>query len=183
MWLRGVWTDSDHGVDHMNPNSEVFNKYGLFSERIGEYRNWKVLNSASINTIRNSHKNFRIVKAYGEKESWNHLEKITSIKKQGITINKILGGYDSSSKCGNYNIVKINFPLTKISEIVTEASYLYNCNKNHVENKVTVCIVPGGFECFEAMLQPFFESYLINLEWELQLDVYYINKSDYNREF
>jgi hypothetical protein len=183
IWLRGVWTNSDDRYNHMYSDSEVFNKNGLFNERIGEYRNWEVLTSASINSINNLNKNFRIVKAYGEKEFWNKLKKNLSIKKQGITINKILGGYDSTSMSGNYNIVKTNFPLTKLSEIRIEASEYYHCNKNFPENKVKVCIVPGGFECFEAMLQPFFESFLINLEWELQIDIYYINKTDFNREF
>jgi hypothetical protein len=73
--------------------------------------------------------------------------------------------------------------LTKLSEIGTEALEYYHFNKNSPENKVKVCLVPGGFECFEAMLQPFFESFLINLEWELQIDIYYINKTDFNREF
>ena len=183
IWLRGVWTNTDRRLDHMYADSAVFNKNGLFSERIGEYRNWKVLTSGSINSIKNLDKNFRIVKAYGEKEFWNNLKKIISIKKQGITINKILGGYDSASMDGNYNIVKTNFPLIKISNIVSEASVYYRYNKNSLEKKVKVCIVPGGFECFEVILQPFFESFLINLEWELQIDIYYINKSDFNREF
>jgi hypothetical protein len=183
IWLRGVWTDTDHRLDHMYVDSAVFNKNGIFNQYIGEYRNWQVLNSGSINSHYNSDKKYRIVKAYGESLFWNNFNKTSSFSKQGITINKILGGYDSASMSGNYNIVKTNFPLTKISEIVSEASEYYRCIKNSVENKVKVCIVPGGFECFEAFLQPFFESFLINLEWVLQIDIYYINKSDFNREF
>ena len=183
IWLRGLSRNSDDRLGHIYSDSEVFNKNGLFSERVGEYRKWKVLTSGSINSILNLDKNFRIVKAYGEKEFWNKFNKINSISKQGLTINKILGGYDHTSMSTNYNIVKTNFPLSKISEIELEASELYNCNKTSLKNKVRVCITPGGFECFEAMLEPFFESFLINLEWELQIDIYYINKCDFNREF
>ena len=183
IWLRGVWTNADDRLNHIHADLEVFNKNGIFNQRIGEYRNWQVLNSVSINSHYNSNKKYRIVKAYGEKEFWNKFNKTISFSKQGITINKILGGYDHTTMSDNYNIIKENFPLIKISEIVSEASEYYRCNINSVENKVRVCIVPGGFECFEAILQPFFESFLINLEWELQIDIYYINKSDFNREF
>lgn len=183
IWLRGVWTNTDHRLNHIQADLEVFNKNGIFNQRIGEYRNWQVLNSVSINSHYNSNKKYRIVKAYGEKEFWNKFNKTISFSKQGITINKILGGYDHTSMSENYNIIKENFPLIKISEIVSEVSEYYSCNKNSEENKVKVCIVPGGFECFEVILQPFFESFLINLEWELQIDIYYINKSDFNREF
>jgi len=183
IWLRGVWTNTDHRLDHMYADSAVFNKNGIFNQRIGEYRNWQVLNSSSINSYYNSDKKYRIVKAYGEKEFWNKFNKTITFSKQGITINKILGGYDHTSMSENYNIIKENFPLIKISEIISEVSEYYRCNKNSEENKVKVCIVPGGFECFEVILQPFFESFLINLEWVLQIDIYYINKSDFNREF
>ena len=183
IWLRGVWTNTDDRLNHIHADIEVFNKNGIFNQRIGEYRNWQVLNSVSINSHYNSNKKYRIVKAYGEKEFWNKFNKTISFSKQGITINKILGGYDHTTMSDNYNIIKENFPLIKISEIVSEASEYYRCNINSEENKVRVCIVPGGFECFEAILQPFFESFLINLEWELHIDIYYINKSDFNREF
>jgi hypothetical protein len=183
IWLRGVWTNTDDRLNHIHADLEVFNKNGIFNQRIGEYRNWQVLNSVSINSHYNSNKKYRIVKAYGEIEFWNKFNKTISFSKLGITINKILGGYDHTTMSDNYNIIKENFPLIKISEIVSEASEYYRCNKNSEENKVKICIVPGGFECFEVILQPFFESFLINLEWELQIDIYYINKSDFNREF
>ena len=182
IWLRGVWTSTDDRKNHIHADLKVFNTIGIFNQRIGEYRNWQVLNSVSINSNYDLNKKYRKVRAFGEKEFWNKLNKTISFSKQGITINKILGGYDHTSMSENYNIIKEHFPLIKISEIVPEVSEYYRCNKNSVENKVKVCIVPGGFECFECMLQPFFESFNENMEWEIQIDIYYVNKCDYYRD-
>jgi len=177
IWLRGIWENSYRRY------SDVFNNYGLFNECIGEYRNWEVLTSGSINQDKDLDEKFRIVEAYGDKEYWGKIENHISINKQGITINKFLGEYDSPSMSGNYNIIKTKFPLTKLSEIVKEASNYYHIHNNLPDNKVKVCIVPGGFECFEAMLLPFYDSFLINEAWEIQIDIYYKNKSDFAREF
>jgi hypothetical protein len=136
-----------------------------------------------INSNDNSNKKYRIVRAYGEKSFWDNLTKIKTINKKGLTINRILERFDHDTMSSNYNIVKRSFPLSCISEILSEATEFYYKNSNSLENIVKVCLVPGVYECFEAMIVPFFESFVVNLDWELQIDIYYISKSDFYREF
>ena len=181
IWLRGAWSNSDDS--RYNTSPKVFDKIGVFNERVGDYRNWRVLTSDSINSSIYSEKKYRVVKAYGEKSIWKKSSKIDSYSKNGIVINKFLKRYDHASMSCNYDIIKEDFPLTRISEISTEAIPFYHGNKKSTENRVRVCIVPGGFECFEASLQPFFDAFLQHLDLELQIDIYYNNKSDFNRIF
>lgn len=182
IWLRGSWSGSDIQLQYLL-DKRVFNECGVFNECIGEYRNWEVLNSDLINSNDNSNKKYRIVRAYGEKSFWDNLTKIQTINKKGLTINRILERFDHDTMSSNYNIVKRSFPLSCISEILSEATEFYYKNSNSLENIVKVCLVPGVYECFEAMIVPFFESFVVNLDWELQIDIYYISKSDFYREF
>jgi hypothetical protein len=176
IWLRGVWVKNE---DLFINRPEVFSPNGIFNEIIGEYKNWKVDITENIENATNRDKPFRKVKAYAQSSEWIDT-KTYSIKKEGLIINKLLGSYNGGMT-PEYDLIKLHFPFSKIFEIVNEASDFKK--QNNDINRVRIAILPGGYECFEIMLDNFFETYQRNEQYEIEIDVFYVNKSDLRRDF
>ena len=181
IWLRGVWDKNENNENNGVFHPEVFNLYGIYNESIGEYKNWKVDITENIENATNSDKPIRKVKAYGQSSEWIDT-KTYSIKKEGLIINKLLRPCPGLEKLApEYDLIKLHFPFSKIFEIVNEASDFKK--QNNDINRVRIAILPGGYECFEIMLDNFFETYQRNEQYEIEIDVFYVNKSDLRRNF
>ncbi len=181
IWLRGVWDKNENNENNGLFHPEVFNLYGIYNEFIGEYKNWKVDITENIENATDRDKPIRKVKAYGQSSEWIDT-KTYSIKKEGLIINKLLRPCPRLEKLApEYDLIKLHFPFSKIFEIVNEANDFKN--QNNDINRVRIAILPGGYECFEIMLDDFFENYQRNEQYEIEIDVFYVNKSDIKRDF
>jgi len=176
IWVRGVW-ERNENWDYHYP--DVFNERGLYNEKIGEFKNWKVTVDQDIQGVTNSQKLFRIVKAYGQDFEWQHITNDT-LEYHNVVINKKLEKYNGNM-ANNYNLLKLHFPLSNIHEIPNEEDQVFQQNPHLTEIKIA--ILPFGYECFELMLNEFFENYMPNNFYNLSIDIFYANKSDLDRNW
>jgi hypothetical protein len=181
VWLRGVWVKSEdsYNESYNDYKPNVFNVAGVFNEQIGEYRGWKVISSSEINSIFNASKTYRIVKAYGLKEEWQNVGTV-EFQSQGLIVNKKFEKYNSNL-APNYHFNKVHFPLSGLFELHEEIKVF--SNENPEIKEILIAILPSGYESFEVMLNEFMTNYDSSKDFNLTIDIYYINKSDLHRVF
>jgi hypothetical protein len=177
IWLRGVWVKPEDSYNDYKP--DVFNTKGVFNEQIGEYRGWKVISSSEINSIFDDTKTYRIVKSYGMKDEWQNVGTV-ELKSQGLIVNKRFEKYNGNI-ASNYHFNEVHFPLSRLF-------YLYEKVKEFsIDNpsikEIRIAILPTGYESFELMLEEFIKKYIGSKDFDLIIDIFYINKSDINRNF
>jgi hypothetical protein len=177
IWLRGVWVKPEDSYNDCNP--DVFNTKGVFNEQIGEYRGWKVISSSEINSIFDTSKTYRIVKSYGLKEEWQNMGTV-ELQSQGLIVNKKFEKYNSNM-APNYHFNKVQFPLSRLFELYEEINVF--SIENPKIKEIRIAILPFGYESFELMLNEFIRKYVCSKDFNLVIDVYYINKSDLHRIF
>ena len=177
VWLRGVWVKPERASGVFN--SDVFNTSGLFNERIGEYRGWKVISSSEINSAFDDSKTLRIVKSYGMKDEWQTVGSV-ELKSQGLIINKRFEKYNGNM-ASNYHFNKVHFPLSQLFELYEEIKVF--SDENPLIKEIRIAILPCGYESFELMLDEFIKKNIGSKDFDLIIDIFYINKSDINRNF
>jgi hypothetical protein len=177
IWLRGIWVNPERV--YADFNSAVFNEKGLFNKQIGEYRGWKVISSSEINSFFDTEKTYRIVKAYGLKTEWDDVGAI-QLKKQGLVVNKRFEKYNGNM-ASQYNFNEVNFPLSQLFELNEKVEEF--SNQNPEVKEIRIAILPAGYESFELMLDEFIKKYIGSKDFDLIIDLFYINKSDINRNF
>jgi hypothetical protein len=177
VWLRGVWVNPERASGVFN--SDVFNASGLFNERIGEYRGWKVISSSEINSVFDDSKTYRIVKSYGMKDEWQNVGSL-ELKSQGLIINKRFEKYNGNM-ASKYHFNKVHFPLSQLFELYEEIKVF--SDENPLIKEIRIAILPAGYESFELMLDEFIEKVVGSKDFDLIIDIFYINKSDINRNF
>jgi hypothetical protein len=177
VWLRGVWVKPQRVYDFFNSN--VFNTTGLFNEKIGEYRDWKVISYSKINSSIDDSKTYRIVESYGMNNEWQNVGTL-ELKSQGLIVNKRFEKYNGNM-ASNYHFNEVHFPLSQLFEMYEKIKVF--SEENPLIKEIRIAILPGGYESFELMLEEFIKKYNCSKDFDLIIDIFYINKCDLNRNF
>jgi hypothetical protein len=175
VWVRGVWC-GDEITAFYDHYPQVFNADGLFNLCIGEFRNWIVDVPTEIEATTNKVKKYRLVKAYCEAAHWPAV-KTGKIENGNLSINKILFRYNGTMK-ENYDKVFRHFPLSRIFELEQVANRLFAETRKEI---IKIAILPWGYESFELMLPVFIDNYTQNQDYKLEIDIFYANELDLNR--
>jgi uncharacterized FlaG/YvyC family protein len=170
VWLRGIWS-----TEEFTWNLNVYEPFGLFNERIGEFRQWRVDLSEDMENLANSNYPLREVAAYGQASEWQNIGSLT-LEKKGLKINKLLQRHNRTMEVNYHKTIYI--PLTKIYEIEKTAGDLFTQNANL---NIRIAILPYWLECCEICLYDFYQNYPTNESYTLEIDIFYANKLDLHR--
>jgi hypothetical protein len=196
VWIRGVWTDSS--FDDEYNRQDVFNLYGLYNKKIGEFRNWDSQMGINIVGTTDASRKFRVVRAYGEQKEWEISDDVKKIvfesKNKNLKIRKLLENWNGNLT-ENYSDGLADFDLSDFhnqrneNTILLPIEYIYEEYKfiaeNHPKIKAYKKAITqiGNYESEEMYLPKFIEDFKVINNVKLYIDIYYKCELDFRRDF
>jgi hypothetical protein len=183
VWVRGVWTNNPYGFDHFFPH--VFNPYGLYDTKIGEFWDWDPCHGYFIEgTTDPENMPYRIVRAFGESNRWRIDNNSVVLEGDMLQITKIRGHYNGVM-VGRYNLGRLDLPPSGYC-----GNYLQFLYERYVEwanqhpgQIATIAVIPSGYEMTEGCMEDFVRTFKPVNNVRLEADIFYTEALDFFRRF